>query len=564
MSMPPKRELMIAHRICCCCLVLLLTLAVNGYTFPTDTELSGAIAEYLQNLPPQVGQLDEDLPTFPTRDLCLTAIYDRDAAKPLWVDNQGPIEKATIILNTLTHCYKDGLDPKEYDVERLLQLWSAKDVDDLVELDASLSYSLLKYMHDISYGRLKPSVSDPILFAEAGEKRFNPVTAAKRALAASDLRLFLAGLPPQHYHYRGLKTGLAHYHNIAIKGGWTRVPPGPNLRPGDYDPRISAVRKRLKVTDPLLGSISESADNVYDPMLKKAVLAFQRRHGLTVDGVVGKNTISALNIPIAEKIDSIRINMARWRWKAHDLGEKYVLVNIAAFTLKTFMGEEIVLDMPVIVGKDQHQTPVFSERVRYMDVNPFWNIPTSIAQNEDLPGLRKNSNYLVNRHIRLFSSWQADAVELDSSSINWHTISKAQMAGYRLRQDPGPWNALGKIKFMFPNRYSVYMHDTPEHNLFEHTKRNFSHGCIRISDGLGLALFLLQDQQGDWSAAEFAEIYQQEQRKVIHLSTPVPVHISYLTSWVDENGTIHFSRDIYNRDAKLCSALSYKEKNEKR
>jgi murein L,D-transpeptidase YcbB/YkuD len=290
-------------------------------------------------------------------------------------------------------------------------------------------------------------------------------------------------------------------------------------------------------------------------MLQQAVLTFQRQHGLTVDGVIGKNTISALNIPIAEKIASIRINMARWRWQAHDLGEKFVLVNIASFNLKAFEGEEIVLDIPVIVGEDQHQTPVFSGLIKYIDVNPFWNIPTSIAQKEELPALRKNQNYLVNRHVRLFSSWQADASELDSTAINWHTVTEGQIAGYRLRQDPGPWNALGKIKFIFPNAYSVYMHDTPAHNLFGRTKRNFSHGCIRVSDGLSLALFLLKNQPVGYPIEEFEAIYKQEQRKVIQLSLPVPVHITYLTTWVDKNGAMYFNRDIYDRDAKLYTAL---------
>ncbi len=536
-------------------MVLLLTSTVNCYSYPTDTELSQAISKYLVCLPLQTMQPDKNLPTFATQDLCLTGIYDKTAAEPLWVNSQGPTEKAQIIVNYLKNCYQDGLNPQEYGIDRLLELWSTEDVDKLAELETALTYNLVKYMHDISYGQLKLLDSDPVLFAEAGDKDFDPIIAVKRAQSTIDLNRFLAALPPQHHQYLSLKAGLAHYRKIAENGGWPAVPDGPKLRPGDIDPRIKLVRKRLQVTDPLLGPAEGPAASRFDPMLKQAVIDFQRQHGLAVDGVIGKNTISALNIPVAEKITSIRINMARWRWQAHDLGERYVLVNIASYNLKAFEGEEITLDIPVIVGEEQHQTPVFSGSIRYMDVNPFWNIPTSIAKNEELPALRKNSNHLINRHVRLFSNWQTDAVELDSTNINWHTVTEGQIAGYRLRQDPGPWNALGKIKFIFPNAYSVYMHDTPSHNLFGRTRRNFSHGCIRVSDGLSLALFLLKDQRDRWPIEEFEGIYKNDKRKVITLATPVPVHITYLTTWADKNGTMYFNRDIYDRDAKLYSAL---------
>lgn len=538
-----------------CCILLLLTSAFNCYSYPTEAELSEAIAKHLLCLPLQTMQPDKNLPTFSTQDLCLTGIYDKTAARPLWVTSQGPTEKAEIILSYLKNCYQDGLHPEEYGLDRIMELWTAEDADSLAELETALTYNLVKYIHDISYGQLKPLDADPVLFAEAGDMEFDPVIAVKRAALSSDLNRFIGSLPPQHHQYLSLKAGLAHYRKIAENGGWTPVPDGPKLSPGDIDPRIEAVRQRLQVTDPLLGPTEGPAARKFDSMLKKAVMDFQRQHGLATDGIIGRNTLRALNIPISEKIISIRINMARWRWQEHDLGEKYVLVNIAGFNLQAVEGEEVVLDIPVIVGEDQHQTPVFSDSIQYMDVNPFWNIPPSIAKNEELPALRKNSNHLINRHIRLYSDWQADAVELDSSSINWHTVTEGEIAGYRLRQDPGPWNALGKIKFIFPNPYSIYLHDTPSHNLFGRIRRNFSHGCIRVSDGLGLALFLLREQRERWPIEEFEEIYNSEERKVITLATPVPVHITYLTTWVDKNGRIYFNRDIYDRDAKLYSAF---------
>jgi murein L,D-transpeptidase YcbB/YkuD len=264
-----------------------------------------------------------------------------------------------------------------------------------------------------------------------------------------------------------------------------------------------------------------------------------------------------MNITAAERVETIRLNMARWRWQAHDLGSKYVLVNIASFNLKAYqdMGEKLMLDIPVIVGKEQHQTPVFSDSIKYIEINPFWNITRSIAMDEELPELQKNPHHLVERHVRLFSSWQEDAVELNSTTINWLNVTKDQIAAYRLRQDPGPWNALGKIKFVFPNLHSIYMHDTPAQNLFTRTQRDFSHGCIRVSDPLSLAIYALDGQRGGWNDEKLKEVYVQDSRKVIWLSSPIPVHITYQTTWVDKDGTIYFNRDIYLRDTRLQNAL---------
>jgi murein L,D-transpeptidase YcbB/YkuD len=538
-----------------CCVFFLLISATTGHGRPADVEISKAMAKYLVCSPLEQLQIEKQLPILATEELCLYTIYDKTGTDPLWVTANGPTEHGTIILGYLRESYRHGLDPDEYKVDRILELWDAADPDALARLETLLTYNLVKYVHDISYGQLKPLASDPVLFAEAGNIDFNPLRTIEHILATSDLDQFLAGLPPRHYHYTALKAALEHYRNIAESGGWSSIPQGPSLRPGDTDARIILVRKRLQVTDHPAGTALDTNSIHYDPLLERTVQAFQRRHGLLVDGIIGANTLAAMNISAAEKVASIRLNMARWRWQDHDLGAQYLLTNIAAFTVKAFQGEDIILDMPVIVGKQQHQTPVFSSKIKYLDFNPFWNIPTSIAQNEELPRLRKNPNHLVDRHIRLFSSWQSDAVELDSTVIDWHNVSRGRMAGYKLRQEPGPWNALGKIKFSFPNRYSVYMHGTPAQNLFSRTQRDFSHGCIRISDPLALAIFVLETQSDDWPREKIEEIYQQELRKVIRLSSPLAVHITYQTAWVDKSGTVHFNRDIYLRDAALHNAL---------
>jgi murein L,D-transpeptidase YcbB/YkuD len=536
-------------------LLVLLLSATAGHGRPTDAEIAQSIAKYLECVPLEFLQINKHLPTLATEDVCLATIYHETGAEPLWVTGDGPTADARIIFRYLKDSSRHGLEPAEYKVDRIRELWGSEDPRELARLDTLLTYNLVKYVHDISYGQLKPLEYDPELFAEAGDKDFNPLFTIQHVLSLTDLDLYLAGLPPRHSHYTALKTALEQYRRLADQGGWPSVPEGPSIRPGDTDQRIILIRKHLQLTDELVPAPVDADSAHYDPLLEQAVRAFQMRHGLVVDGIIGKNTIFALNITATEKVDSIRLNLARWRWQDHDLGRQYLLVNIAGFNLKAFQDEKLVLDMPVIVGEQQHQTPVFSDRIKYLDFNPFWNIPTSIAQNEELPALRKNSDHLVKRHVRLFSSWQADAIELDSTVIDWHTVTSSRIAGYKLRQDPGPGNALGKIKFVFPNRYSVYMHDTPGHNLFKHTQRHFSHGCIRISDALALAIFALEAQPDGWSREKIEEIYNQEMRKVVRLSSPIAVHITYQTAWVDSSGIIHFNRDIYLRDAKLRNAL---------
>jgi L,D-transpeptidase YcbB len=477
--------------------------------------------------------------------------------RPLWVTTEGPSQNASIILRHLENSYKDGLNPDDYNVSKILKIWPSRTLNSLAELDTLLTFNLVKYVHDISFGQLKWFGTDPVLFAEAENPKFNPPQTIQEILAKPDLDKYLNGLPPSHSHYTALRSALEQYRGIAATGGWNHIPEGKTLRPGEQDDRVVLIRKRLQKTRDLDSRLPTSA--LYNGDLKTAVITFQRRHGLYPDGLVGRKTLAAMNIPVTQLIDTIRINMARWRWSDHELGPKYILVNIAGYNLKAFNGETVVLNFPVIVGQQQHQTPVFSAQIKYLDFNPFWNVTPSIAKNEDLPKLRKNPNYLVERHVRLFSNWQADAIELDSKSINWSMVSINQMNSFKLRQDPGPWNALGRVKFMFPNRFSVYMHDTPGHDLFSHTKRDFSHGCIRISDPLALAIFVLDGEKGGWNKQTVEAVFNQDSRKIISLRTPLPIHITYQTTWIDKEGLIHFNDDIYGRDAKLYYALIKKE-----
>lgn len=515
--------------------------------------LTVAIAEHLECYPLELISLKNQQPSSISFNFCLSEIYHKYGLSPLWVSSDGPGEIAVKILDTLKNSDTEGLNPADYSVNEMTELWDSQITKELARLDTLITLSLIKYVHDVSRGQIKLRDIDPVLFSEAGDADFNPLDTVETVLNTRDLSAFFAELPPAHSHYKELKKSLKIYLDLAKQGGWEKIPQGENIWPGDRDDRITAIIKRLAATGDLLLLVQD--DSRYEYTLLPSIKQFQARHGLNSDGVIGPQTLAAMNIPIHETIRKIMINMARWRWQDHDLGEKYILVNIANFHLFGFDQEELKINFPVIVGELQNQTPVFSDHVEHVTFNPYWNITPNIAQNEVLTDLRNDPFHLVKRHIRLYSSWQEDAVELDSTTMDWPTISKDQISLFKLRQDPGPWNALGNVKFIFPNKYDVYLHATTDQHLFEKKVRNFSHGCIRVSDPLSLAEFILSHEEGSWNKEEIEEIINQGERKVVITEAQIPVHITYQTTWVGGDALIYFSSDIYDRDGKLGQAL---------
>lgn len=520
----------------------------------TSEELSAALLGHLSCFPLELFTVEKQKLSILNKELCLATIYHETGMQPLWVTPEGITPKALIILDFLSKAEQEGLNPEDYALSQLLEIKQASDADSLAIFDILLTYNVVKYIHDISSGRILPSRVDSSLFPEAGDDRYNPLAAVEDLLGADDFAAYLGNLFPGHQHYNALKSALVRYREIDRKGGWPVVPPGKTLRKGMVDERVPVIRTRLFL-ETGQNIQPEFEPTVYDQILVEEVQRFQQRYGLETDGVIGRETLEAMNVTSGEAVMKIIVNMARWRWQEKELGKRYVLVNIAHFDLTIFSGEEIELQMAVIVGKQQHQTPVFSDRIKYIDFNPFWHVPPGIASKEDLPQLRKDSQYLVNKHIRLFSNWEADALELDSTAIDWQQVSINRMRGYHLRQDPGPWNALGKVKFVFPNTYDVYIHDTATQNLFSHSKRSFSHGCIRVSKPVELAAALLGNGSSDWTLERVKEVIDTGARKVVILPAPLPIHITYQTVWLDKSGNIHFNKDVYDRDKRLQQAL---------
>jgi murein L,D-transpeptidase YcbB/YkuD len=349
-----------------------------------------------------------------------------------------------------------------------------------------------------------------------------------------------------------LQKALATYRDIEIAGGWTTIPDGPVLKPGMVDARVALLRERLART----GDLSPKArgdGEVFNDELVVAVKRFQRRHGLDVDGVAGPATLSALNVPVSRRIRQIVVNLERWRWLPQALGEYHVIVNIADFHLDCVEKGDTVHAGRVIVGRDYRRTPVFSDELSYIVFNPNWEVPNLIAVEDILPIVRKDPSYLERMGFDVLRGWGADEKRYDAASIDWKAVTKDNFP-YRLRQKPGTTNALGRMKLMFPNRFSVYLHDTPARELFGKTERTFSSGCIRVERPIELATWLLSgdaafDERGIRALLESGET------RTVRLPRRVPIHLLYWTSWVDATGTVYFRRDIYGRDARLDAAL---------
>jgi murein L,D-transpeptidase YcbB/YkuD len=531
----------------------LLACASLGHS-NTEPTFQKVLVKYLNMGPAAYLELNIHGKSAATIDKGLFDIYRGNDFQPFWLDKGTPSYRGEVLFAALRDSHTHGLNPSDYLVSNIKQFWNSNDLSGRVKLDILMTLALIRYVADQREGRLNPRQIDPKLFATARDVEVEWKPVFEEAFASEDLITFLTDQAPPFLQYRLLRKTLAEYRRISAAGGWQPIPSGATIRPGMVDSRIIKIRERLAST----GDLQEIEVNseIFDQSLVEAVKKFQNRHNLAADGVVGRQTLASMNVPVEFRISQLIINMERYRWLKRLKNNRMVAVNIAGFEAFAVTQGKPEISMPVIVGKTYHATPVFNDTIKYIVFNPFWNMPPSIARNETLPRLQKDPDYLAKKNMRIFQGWQPGAVELDATTIDWSNVSKKQMNQYHIRQDPGPDNALGTLKIIFPNKYNVYLHDTPSHNLFKQANRAFSHGCIRMGNPAEMAAWVLGGEGRGRSVKRVNEIVATRKRQVVNLDEQIPVYILYRTAFVQpEESAVHFYNDIYGRDKLLRRAL---------
>lgn len=348
-----------------------------------------------------------------------------------------------------------------------------------------------------------------------------------------------------------LNQALAFYQE-AVKHPWPEIPEYPALlKPHTKSETVQILRKHLRMTGDLAPE-NDNGSNVYDSQLRDAVRVFQARHGMKTDGVVGKDTRMELNVPPEIRMRQIALNMQRWANLSGKLTDRYIMVNIPDFHMYLVENDQIVLSLRAIVGKPDLQTPELSSKITRIVFNPYWNIPDKIAQKDIAPKMLDDPDYMYKMHIRAFRQEDNDKTEVDPNYINWQS-AVYNGVNYHLRQDPGPDNALGQIKFEFQNNHNVYMHDTSAKNLFDEEIRSFSHGCIRLENPLALADYLLQDNP-NWNDERIEQVLLEGKTTYVKVMKPIPIFVTYITAWIDGSGRVNFRDDLYQLDEENAGA----------
>ncbi len=483
------------------------------------------------------------------------SFYKRRNYQPAWSQG-GHLMQAETLIKAVEEAYGDGLTPDHYHIGiirplvKTVEKESFPDPMRLADLDILLTDAFLTLGCHLSGGCVNPVTIETEWFAKRRNVDISYVL--EQALKKKQIREALATLRPEQASYDRLRQSLARYRELLSKGEWLQVSAGPLLKKGSMSERVVELRKRLAASGNL-GADEARRGDLFDAKLRRSVIDFQKRHGLKADGMVGSATLNAINVPLEERIRQIELNLERLRWILGNVEQRFIAVNIADFELDVVENGKSILSMKVVVGKRYWDTPVFTAKMTNLIINPSWNVPDSIARKEILKAIKKDPHYLTKQNIKVLRGWGPREEEIDPETIDWSKITPKTLL-YRFRQEPGPLNPLGRLKFLFPNKFDVYLHDTPAKRLFLENVRTFSHGCIRIEKPVELGEYVLGDDPR-WTREKLLAAIDKGTEQNVRIAHPLNVHFLYLTAWVDEGGALQFRNDIYCGDKRLDEAL---------
>jgi murein L,D-transpeptidase YcbB/YkuD len=486
------------------------------------------------------------------------AFYESSNYSPAWVRDNQPTPQAREMIEALQHADSKGLKAEDYDSSR----WSARlgqlnDPAAAARFDIALTVCAMRFVAALDVGRVNPS---HLKFALTTKNaRFDlPQFLRDRIANGDDVKASLSEIEPQYPGYKRTLISLQHYQELSGQDDSEQLPvPVKPIDPGSEYAGVPRLTRLLR----LLGDLPPDSNavlptgNIYQPPLVDAVKRFQQRHGLSPDGRLGAQTIKQLNTPLSGRVEQLRLTLEHWRWIPHEFPQPPVVVNIPEFRLRAFdPAGKVVLSMNVIVGKAyRHETPVFDEDMKFVVFRPYWNVPRSILRSEIVPAIQKDRGYIAKKNYEVVT---AAGQVVTSGEISDDILQQLQTGKLSVRQKPGPTNALGLVKLMFPNEYSVYLHSTPSQQLFSQIRRDFSHGCIRVEKPAELSAWALQGNR-DWTLERVRATMQGDKDNVqVNLTKPIPVLILYGTAVVDEDGAAHFFDDIYGHDATLEKMLA--------
>jgi murein L,D-transpeptidase YcbB/YkuD len=472
--------------------------------------------------------------------------YERRAYEFAWIDEKHPTGHMDALIRALQAADREGLDPEMYSLSALrarrenaatgFLRKKGFDAKEAGPLDVFLTYLYMKYASDLADGISDLAHADKTWRIES--ERFEPLDHLEQALSTDRVAESLADLTPVAPQYPRLRNALAEYRKKAAEGGWPALPRKFRVKRGETSDQVRLLAGRLAASGDFTGSVPQSGAMTYDDAVVGAVKRFQRRHGLEEDGNAGPGALAAINVPIEQRIEQIRLALERWRWLPRNLGDRHILVNIPSYWLEVWDNGANPVAMRVVVGRKDTPTPIFNDRMTHIVFSPYWNVPPTIAQGETLPAVMQDRAFLARNNMEVLDS-SGNVVDPDS-------IDLADPTKYRFRQRPGSGNSLGLVKFMFPNEYNVYLHDTPADSLFARATRSFSHGCVRVEDPVRLAEYLLRGQH-DWPKEKIAEAMEAGEERTVKLADPLPVYLGYWTAWITADG-VRFTDDVYGID----------------